>query len=353
MKLSQFKFTLPDKLIAKYPPPNRQDARLMVAHRDTGLIDCYDNFDAIKNFFHKGDVLVLNDTKVFAGNLRARKEKPNPQGKNTAVDVTLTRELNAEKHLWEAIIDRAREIRTGNKLCFNNEMFAEVTENISSCARAIKFAFQGDSEQLKQIIQEMGNIPIAKALKRKPEPIDKIRYQTIYNDKLGSIAPPSAGFHFTKKLLKYLDLHDVILPRLTAHLGVKTFKLIDAEDLNKYKIHVEFYNIPESTADIVNHAKKKGQRICAVGTSTLKALESSRFHRDTLAAGSAHTYKFLHPGVEFVMANSLLTNFHLPRSIDFINTLAFAGHELGMEIYETAIEENFSFFIYGDALLIL
>lgn len=353
MKLSQFDFKLPEKLIAKYPPPHRQDARLMVAHRDTEIIDCYDSFDAIKNFFHKGDVLVLNDTKVFAGNLRARKEKPSSHGKNTAVDVTLTRELNDKKHLWEVIIDRAREIRTGNKLCFNNEIFAEITENISSCARAIKFAFEGDSEQLKEIIQEMGNIPIAKALKRKPEPIDKLRYQTIYNDKLGSIAPPSAGFHFTKKLLKYLELHDVILPRLTAHLGIKTFKLIDAEDLNKYKIHVEFYNIPESTADVVNHAKKEGKRICAVGTSTLKALESARFHRDTLAAGSGHTYKFLHPGVDFVMANSLLTNFHLPRSIDFINTLAFAGHELGMEIYQTAIQENFSFFIYGDALLIL
>lgn len=353
MKLSRFDFTLSEKLIAKYPRPNRQDARLMVAHRDSGLIDCYDNFDAIKKFFHKRDVLVLNDAKVFAGNLRARKEKSNPQGKNTTVDVTLTRELNAEKHLWEATIDRAREIRTGNKLCFNNEMFAEVTENISSCARALKVAFEGDSETLKQILQEMGEMPIAKALKRKPEPIDKIRYQTIYGDKPGAIAPPAAGFHFTKRLLKYLELHDVLLPRLTAYLGIKTFKLIDAEDLNKYKIHVEFYNIPEATADIVNHAKKAGKRICAVGTSTLKVLESALSHKDALAAGDGHTYKFLHPGSEFVTANSLLTNFHLPRSIDFINTLAFAGHELGMEIYETAIEEGFSFFVYGDALLIL
>ena len=347
MKLSSLYFELPEKLIAKYPKPNREDARLMVVDRDTEIIEHY-SFKDLPKFFKKEDVLVLNDARVIAGQLDGYKEKT-----NSKVNVLLLRELHTEHHLWDAWIDPARKIRVGNKLCFGNELIAQVIDNTTSRERTLKFVFDGNNEMLQDLFDILGQAPIPATLGRKPEEIDRERYQTVYASETGGVAAPSAGFNLSRRLLKYLQAKGILLPSITMHLGLSTFKQLDVEDLGKYKMHTEYYNIPKEAASTVNRALKNNKKVCVVGTSTLKTVESSISYERDLKAGDGWTSKFVHPPYQPIIANALLTNFHLPRSTDFVSTLGFTGADLGMEIYESAIEEEYNFFCYGDSLLVI
>ena len=347
MKLSQFNFDLPPHLVAQYPAEERDEARLMVADRELGTIEHY-SFKDLPKFFKEGDALVLNNSKVFPCYLRGYKEKTMAN-----IGVLLLRELDSTHHLWDVWIDPARKIRVGNKLCFNQDLVAEVIDNTTSRGRTIKFSFDGDSDTLRKIFNEIGEPPMPSALNRKAEEMDRERYKTIYAKEPGSVAPPTAGFHFTPYLLKYLEVEGVLLPEVTLHISVDSFKRVEAEELRKYKLHTEFYHIPKETETIVNNALEQERKVCAVGTSTLKALETSLSHTRSLQAGKGWSNKFVNPPYETEIANALITNFHLPRSIDFVNTLAFAGHNFAMEIYAAAIAEKYRFFVYGDALLIL
>ena len=360
MKLSLFAFDLPDNLIASYPTERRDGARLMVADRATEEI-FFHTFKELPTFFNPDDVLVLNDSRVFHGQLSGYKEKT-----KSAVTVLLLRELDPVHHLWDVWLEPARKVRTGNRLLFGESkgssgddeyddglIYAGVIDNTESRGRTLKFGFEGSSEELQQIFEQIGHPPLPSFLQRSYESIDKHRYQTIYAKHAGSVAPPSAGFAFTPYILKYLELYDVHLTYLTHHLNVNRFKSIEAEELSKFRVDTEYYNIPEETANTVNEAiLRPKSKICVVGTSSLKAVETAISHEGNLKAGSGMSFLFPHPPFSPKVATSLLTGFHRPRSIDFVNTLSFAGDEFGMEIYETAVEDGFRFGPYGDLLLI-
>lgn len=347
MKLSALNFTVPNKQIPKYPKAKREDARLMVVDRVTEKIE-HRSFSDIVEYFSPGDVLVLNDTRTFFGHLEGIKKKSKAR-----VSLILLHLLDSVEHLWDVKIEPARKIRIGNKLDLSNGLEAEVADNTVSGGRIVQFRFDGTSEVLKSILEETGFPPLPEDLKRKPENIDKQRYITLYGTKGGSTGAPSAGFHFTQYLLTLLEVKDVKLCNLTLHIGYSTYQKIEAEELSKYTISTEPYEISEETAKVVNEARKGGKRVCAVGTSTFKAMESSISYDKELIAGKGSTNNFLHPPYTPKVPTALLTGFHLPRSIDFVNSLAFLGAELGMEVYEMAIEEGYDFFVYGDALLVL
>ncbi len=347
MKLSEFNFELPSELIAKYPLENRDDSRLMVVDRSNGNIE-HHNFRDIIDLLRPNDVLVVNNTKVAPCYLKGKKDRT-----SSSIGVLLLNELNTQHHLWDAWIDPARKIRVGNKICFSDVLIAEVIDNTTSRGRTIKFSFDGDSNALHQIFAQIGSLPVIKSLERPAEAIDRNRYHTIYAEIFGSISPPFAGFHFTPFVLKSLELKDVHIAPLTLHIGVNAFNSVEAENFNKYKIYSEYYNIPKESAEVVNKAKSTHKRVCVVGTSTLKAIESSISYRKDLQYGNGWTNNLICPPYQCQIADMLIMNFPLYRSVDFINFLAFAGPELAMEICEVAIEERYRFHVYGDALLMI
>lgn len=349
MKLSSFGFELPENLIARYPIPFREDARLMVVERATGKIS-HHKFSDIVNFFTTEDVLVLNDTKVAPVYFNGHKEKTGAD-----INMLLLRELDTENYLWDTIIDPARKIRVGNKLCFgDHELVAEVVDNTTSRGRTVRFAFDGDCDALHNLLDKLGQPPIKPILHREAEPIDKERYQTVYAKKKGSVVAPIGGIHFTDYLLKSLELKDVRMPTITLHISYRSLGSLDAEDLEKYKLGSDAYEIPEETATIVNNALVKNKRVCAVGVSTLQALETAISSTTQLKSKRGWTNKFIRPPHTTQIANALLTTFYLPKSIPFINTAGFGGYKLIKEkVYPIAIEKGYRFFVYGDALLIL
>jgi S-adenosylmethionine:tRNA ribosyltransferase-isomerase len=349
MKLSDFKFDVPKKLISLYPTDNRDESRLMVLNRKTGEIQ-HRVFKDIVEYFSDGDVFVTNDTKVFPARLYGNKEKTGAE-----IEVFLLRELNPDLKLWDVLVDPARKIRVGNKLYFgDSDLVAEVIDNTTSRGRTIRFLFDGTPEEFHKTIDSLGETPLLKEfIERKVEPEDRERYQTVFAKNVGAVAAPTAGLHFTPHLLKRLELQGVDVTSITLHVGLGTFRQVDVEDLTKHKMDSENYAIPEHTVELVNRALDNKKRVVAVGTTSLKTIESSVTANNRLKASTGWTDKFIIPHYDFKIANSLITNFHLPESTLLMTTAAFGGYDLIMKAYKEAIKEKYRFFSYGDAMLIL
>ncbi len=349
MKLSDFKFEVPKKLIALYPTENRDESRLMVVHRKTGEIE-HRTFKDILDYFDEGDVFVTNDTKVFPARLYGNKEKTGAK-----IEVFLLRELNAEFKLWDVLVDPARKIRVGNKLYFgDSDLVAEVIDNTTSRGRTIRFLFDGTDEEFHKTIDTLGETPLLKEFIERPiEPEDRERYQTVFAKNVGAVAAPTAGMHFTPQLLKRLELKGIEIAPITLHVGLGTFRQVDVEDLTKHKMDSENYFIPERTVNLVNESLDQKKKVVAVGTTSLKTIESSVTAGGRLKESSGWTDKFIIPHYDFKIANALITNFHLPESTLLMTTSAFGGYPLIMKAYKEAIKEKYRFFSYGDAMLIL
>ena len=351
-KLSQFNFDLDKKHIAQHPAPNRDESRMMVLHRNTGKIE-HKIFKDILSYFNDGDVLAFNNTKVFAARLFGKKEKT-----GSLIEVFLLRELNHEARLWDVLVDPARKIRVGNKLYFedkkgNEVLVAEVVDNTTSRGRTIRFLYDGTEEEFQRDLSVLGNTPLPKYIGREPDDTDKERYQTVYASEPGAVAAPTAGLHFSRELLKRLELKGVNAAELTLHIGLGTFRQIDVEDLSKHKMEAEYFRITEKCVEIVNKAKNGNHKVCAVGTTAMRTLESSVTSLGLLKPAEGWTNKFIYPPYEFSVANSMITNFHLPKSSLLIMVCAFGGSELVMEAYQTAIKEGYRFYSYGDAMLVI
>lgn len=349
MKLSQFKFPFNENLLANHPAKNRDDSRLMVVHRDTGKIE-HKVFKDILKYFNDKDVMILNNTKVFPARLYGNKEKTGAK-----IEVFLLRELNRESKLWDVLVDPARKIRIGNKLYFgeNDALVAEVIDNTTSRGRTLRFLYDGSHEEFKATIESLGNTPLPKYIKRKAEPADKERYQTVFAKHEGAVAAPTAGLHFSRELLKRLELKGVRFSEVTLHVGLGTFRPVEVEDLTKHKMDSEQFFISPDACQVVNNAKTTKQRICAVGTTTMRAIESSVSTAGELKPAEGWTNKFIFPPYDFSIANCMVTNFHMPESTLMMMTAAFGGYELIMEAYKLAIKEKYKFFSYGDAMLII
>lgn len=349
MKLSEFDFDLPDELIAKYPAENRDEARLMVVHKDTGEIE-HKMFKDVIDYFDDGDVMIRNNTKVFPARLHGNKEKTGAK-----IEVFLLRELDRKSLLWDVLVNPARKIRIGNKLFFGEDesLVAEVIDNTTSRGRTLRFLFDGDYDQFKEKIQELGETPLPKMIQRPVEESDEERFQTIYAKEEGAVTAPFAGLHFSRNLLKRLELKGVEFADVTLHVGLGTFREVEVEDLTKHKMDSEEAYIREEATEIVNRAKASKKRICAVGTTTMRAIESSVSTDGTLKPYSGWTNEFIFPPYEFHIADSLITNFHIPSSTLLMMVSAFMGYEKTMEIYKLAIKEKYRFFAYGDAMLII
>ena len=357
MKLSQFKFNLPAELIAQHPARNRDESRLMVVNRRDGSIE-HRTFKDILDYVNAGDVFVLNNTKVFPARLYGEKEKTGAK-----IEVMLLRELNHESRLWDVLVDPARKIRIGNKLYFgeNDDLVAEVIDNTTSRGRTLRFLFDGTHEEFKKTITELGNTPIPVEIQHAREKAgeeqnveeDAENYQTVFAKCEGAVAAPTAGMHFSKSLMKHLELRDVQFAELTLHTGVGNFRDIEVEDLTKHKTDSEEMEITQETCDIINAAKAERHKIFAVGTTSLKALETSVTISGQINPYKGWTNKFIFPHYDFNTADALITNFHLPKSSMMMEVAAFAGYELLMKAYKTAVAEKYRFFTYGDAMLIL
>lgn len=349
MKLSQFTFDLPLNLIAQTPTKKREDSRLLVVHRKTGEMENR-HFSEIMDFFDDKDVFVVNNTKVFPARMYGRKEKTGAK-----IEVFLLRELNKANRLWDVIVDPARKIRVGNKLYFgeSDELIAEVIDNTTSRGRTIKFLWDGSDEEFKAQLEKLGETPLPKYIKRKPDEEDRERYQTVYAKHEGAVAAPTAGLHFSKELIKRCEIKGIRFAEITLHTGLGTFRPIEVEDLSKHKMDAEYYNIDDFACKTVNKAKDTGHRICSIGTTTMRALETSFTAQQLLKPSEGWTNTFIHPPYNFNVADSMVTNFHLPKTSLFIMACAFAGYGLMMEAYHKAVKDKYRFFSYGDAMLIL
>ena len=349
MKLSQFKFDLPLNLIAQNPTKRREDSRLMVIERATGKIE-NKHFRDILDYFDDKDVFVVNNTKVFPARMYGRKEKTGAK-----IEVFLLRELNKPNRLWDVIVDPARKIRVGNKLYFGEgeELVAEVIDNTTSRGRTIRFLWENSEEEFRAMLEKLGETPLPKYIKRKPDEEDKERYQTVYAKHEGAVAAPTAGLHFSRELIKRLEIKGVRFAEVTLHTGLGTFRPIEVEDLSKHKMDAEYYRIDDTACKIVNRAKEYGHRICSVGTTTMRAVESSFTAQKLLKPSEGWTNIFIHPPYDFNIADALVTNFHLPKTSLLIMTCAFAGYDLTMEAYKKAIKDKYRFFSYGDAMLVV
>lgn len=351
-KLSQFKFDLPKKLIAQYPSEHRDEARLMVVHKDTGKIE-HKVFKDILEYFDEGDSFVFNNTKVFPARLFGRKEKTGAK-----IEVFLLRELNEEMFLWDVLVDPARKIRVGNKLYFSDEkgndlLVAEVVDNTTSRGRTIRFFYEGENEDFKETLYSLGNTPLPKYINRQVEDIDVQRYQTLYASEVGAVAAPTAGLHFSEHLLKRLEIKGIDFSNVTLHVGLGTFNDIEVEDLSKHKMEAEYFKITQKEAEIVNRSKMSGNKVCAVGTTSMRSIESAVSATNMLKAAEGWTNLFIFPPYDFHIADSMVTNFHLPKSSLVIMVAAFGGYDLIMDAYQEAIKEEYRFYSYGDAMLII
>jgi S-adenosylmethionine:tRNA ribosyltransferase-isomerase len=320
----------------------------MVVHKDTGEIE-HKTFKDVLDYFDEGDVMVTNDTKVFPARLYGNKEKT---GAN--IEVFLLRELNAEMHLWDVLVDPARKIRVGNKLYFGEgELVAEVIDNTTSRGRTIRFLYDGEDDEFYKTVDVLGETPLPKHINRPVEPEDRERFQTIYAENVGAVAAPTAGLHFTRQLLKRFEIKGVQMTPVTLHIGLGTFRPVDVEDLTKHKMDSENYAVGEATADLVNSVMADKKRICAIGTTSMRALETSVSANGLLKANSGWTDKFIFPPYEFKICNAMITNFQLPESTLLMMAAAFGGFDLIKKAYKIAIKEKYRFFSYGDAMLIV
>lgn len=349
MKLSNFGFELPEELLAEYPSEHRDEARLMVLNRKEQTIE-HKKFKDLIDYFEEDDILCLNNTKVFPARLFGNKEKTGAR-----IEVFLLRELNSQTRLWDVLVDPARKIRIGNKLYFGEDesLVAEVIDNTTSRGRTLRFLFDGSYEEFRNKLTELGETPLPKYIKRDVEATDADRYQTIYAKEEGAVAAPTAGLHFSKHLLKRFEIKGVDFAEVTLHVGLGTFSAVEVEDLSKHKMDSEEMHIEMPTVDLINQGLRDKRRICAVGTTVMRALESSVSSNHTLNDYSGWTNKFIFPPYDFSIANCMVTNFHTPKSTLLMMVSAFAGHEFVKKAYEEAIKENYQFYSYGDAMLII
>ncbi len=349
MRLSQYKYHLPADLIAKFPTPNRDESRLMVINRQYDHIE-HRLFKDIIDYFNEGDVMVFNNTKVFPARLYGNKEKTGAQ-----IEVFLLRELNREQRLWDVLVDPARKIRIGNKLYFgdNDTLVAEVIDNTTSRGRTLRFLFDGSYDEFKNTLYSLGQTPLPKFIKREVVPEDKDRYQTIFAKHEGAVAAPTAGIHFSRELLKRFEIKGIEQTEITLHMGLGNFRSVDVEDLTKHKMDSEQMYISEETSDIVNAAKERKSEVCAVGTTVLRALESSVSTNGMLKPADMWTNKFIFPPYVVSVPTSLVSSFHLPMSTMMMMVSAFTGYDRLMDIYELAVKEKYRFGAYGDAMLVL
>ncbi len=349
MKLSQFKFDLPASLIADHPLDNRDESKMMVVNRKEQTFE-HHTFKEVLNYFSEGDVMVINNTKVFPARLYGEKEKTGAK-----IEVFLLRELNPESRLWDVLVDPARKIRIGNKLYFGEDeaLVAEVIDNTTSRGRTLRFLFDGPYEEFKKTIQALGQTPLPKVHQRPIEPIDDERYQTIYAKHEGAVAAPTAGMHFSREIMKKLEIAGVNFAEITLHTGLGNFRDIEVEDLTKHKVDSEEMFIDVKTARKINQALEHKHKVCAVGTTSMKALESAVSITGRIKPFSGWTNKFIFPPYEFKTADSMITNFHLPKSPMYMMVSAFLGYDFAREVYKEAIKKKYRFFTYGDAMLII
>ncbi|MBP5710675.1 MAG: tRNA preQ1(34) S-adenosylmethionine ribosyltransferase-isomerase QueA [Bacteroidales bacterium] len=352
MKLSQFKYSLPHELIALHPLEDRDEARMMVLNRKTQTIE-HKLFKDILEYFDEGDLFVLNNTKVFPALLFGEKEKT-----GASIKVTLLRELEAESRLWDVLVDPARKIRIGNKLYFgedNDSLVAEVIDNTTSRGRTLRFLFDGTHEEFRAKLKQLGNTPVPDDILkyRDIEPEDEKDYQTIYASREGAVVAPAAGFHFSRETIKRLELKGIEFANITLHAGLGNFRDIDVEDLVKHKMDSEYMEIPEDTTRLINATKDAKHRVVGVGTTTMKALESSVYTNGHVKQYTGWTNKFIFPPYQFQIANAMVTNFHPSQSSMLMLTAAFGGYEFVMKAYKEAVAEKYRFLTYGDAMLIL
>ena len=352
MKLSNFNFDLPEELVAKYPAKERDESRLMVVHKDTGKVE-HKVFKELIHYFQEDDSLIFNNTMVFPARLFGKKEKTGAK-----IEVFLLRELNHSARLWDVLVDPARKIRVGNKLYFTDGegteiLIAEVVDNTTSRGRTIRFLFEGTDEEFNAELFRLGKTPLPKYINREVEAMDRERYQTIYAKEFGAVAAPTAGLHFSHNLMKRFELLGVNSAEITLHIGLGTFRNIEVEDLSKHKMDAEYFKIGQDAVDIVNKAKKARRRVCAVGTTSMRSIESAVSAGNLLKPAEGWTNKFIYPPYDFSIANSMVTNFHLPKSSLMIMICAFGGYDLMMDAYQQAIKEKYNFFSYGDAMLII
>lgn len=349
MKLSKFKYKLPEELIALHPAPNRDESRLMVVHKSTGKIE-HKIFKDIIDYFDEKDVLIFNDTKVFPARLYGKKEKTGAE-----IEVFLLRELNKEQRLWDVLVDPARKIRIGNKLYFgdNEALVAEVIDNTTSRGRTLRFLFDGSYDEFKKTLYSLGETPLPKFIKRKVEPEDRERYQTIFAKHEGAVAAPTAGMHFSRELLKRFEIKGIDFAFITLHVGLGSFRSVDVEDLTKHKMDSEQIFISDEAAKIINSAKDQRRRICAVGTTVMRTIESSVSTNGHVNPFEGWTNKFIFPPYDFSVADAMVSNFHLPYSTLLMMVAAFGGYDLVMKAYKTAVKEKYRFGTYGDAMLII
>lgn len=348
MKLSQFNYDLPEKLIALRPAKVRDESRLMVVDRKTGKIE-HKIFKEIIDYFQPNDVLVFNNTRVFPARLYGNKEKTGAK-----IEVFLLRELKAENHLWDVLVDPARKIRIGNKLYFGEDdsLVAEVIDNTTSRGRTLRFLYDGPSEEFKKLLYSLGETPLPKFINRPVEPEDAERYQTIFATEEGAVAAPTAGLHFSRELLKRFDILGVQKAFITLHAGLGNFRNVDVEDLTKHKMDSEQIKVTPEAVQIINNAKKEKRNICAVGTTVIKTLETVAITNGHIKAYEGWTNKFIFPPYDFTVANRMVSNFHLPKSTLLMTVAAFGGYELIMDAYHEAVKEKYRFGTYGDAMFI-
>ena len=349
MKLSHFQFNLPEELLAEFPTENRDESRLMVVNRKTGTIE-HKLFKDVIDYFDDGDVMVLNNTKVFPARLYGNKEKTGAR-----IEVFLLRELNAEQRLWDVLVDPARKIRIGNKLYFGDDdsLVAEVIDNTTSRGRTLRFLYDGSYEEFREKLIELGETPIPKYINREVTPEDAERYQTIYAKEEGSVAAPTAGLHFSKHLMKRLEIKGINFAEVTLHVGLGTFNPVEVEDLSKHKMDSEEMVVTQEACDIINGARAKKNKVCCIGTTSMRAMESTVSSMRTLNPYSGWTNKFIYPPYDFSLADAMVSNFHTPKSTLLMMVSAFCGHDLMKKAYEIAIKEKYNFYSYGDAMLIL
>ena len=349
MKLSDFNFEYPEKLVAKYPNKNRDEAKLMVIDRKDYSIK-HRQFKDMIEYFDENDVIVLNNTKVFPARLYGNKEKTGAR-----IEVFLLRELNAEQRLWDVLVDPARKIRIGNKLYFGNDnkLVAEVIDNTTSRGRTLRFLCDVGYEDFRKLLIDLGETPLPKYIDREVEPEDKDRYQTIYAKHEGAVAAPTAGLHFSKHLMKRLEIKGIKFSEITLHVGLGSFNPVEVEDLSKHKMDSERIIIEKASANSINDGLANKRRICAVGTTAMRAIESSVSSMGTLNEYDGWTNKFIFPPYKFKIANSMITNFHMPKSTLLMMSSAFLGNDFIKKAYEEAIKEKYNFFGYGDSMLII
>lgn len=348
MKLSKFKFKLPENQIALYPAEYRDESRLMVVHKKTGEFE-HRIFKDILEYFNENDAFIFNDTQVFPARLYGNKEKTGAK-----IEVFLLRELNEEMRLWDVLVDPARKIRIGNKLYFgeNDELVAEVIDNTTSRGRTLRFLFDGDHDEFKRILYSLGETPLPKIINRSVEPEDAVRYQTIFAKNEGAVVAPMAGAHFSRELMKMLEIKGINTGFVTLHSGLGNFRSIDVEDLTKHKMDSEQLFVNEEVTKVIDRAIENRNKICAIGISTAKALETAATTNGHIKPFEGWTNKFIFPPYDFSVPNSLVTNFHMPHSSPLMVATAFGGFDFVMKAYEVAVEENYRFGSYGDAMLI-